>query len=413
MLGWWMIAVPSEACGGFFCSNGGVTTYTSSAGYTVPVVQSSERILFRVNGAEKTITTFVEVGYVQSEDVDFAWIIPIPEPIDPKAVATASADLFNGLERATAPSFTFTWPVVVQTGGYGYGYGGYGYGNGRGSSCGCPASSSSAAETGTFNTTSGATTTAVEEVAVVVVAEAVVGPFAIEVITASDAEAFAEWLTLNGYDLPEGAVAPLQHYVDLGMAYLGVKLAPEVPTGPIDTLQFTYPGTEPMIPIILTSIASAAELPIQAWVLADQPFSPNNWEVLRDVAPEVQPSCDGGADYLTRVGEAIDAFDGLAFELEYAQTTDLTQPLGALVRERAWLARWRGALAPQEMVLDPGFAPDEKLVAYSNVHVIDLPADPCANRGVASRRITYAGAAPMLFSVAWWGRRSRRTQRRR
>lgn len=389
--GWlvWMTAfeAPASACGGFFCSSGGYTTTTTITGDRfVPVEQNAERILFRVN-PDDTVTTFVEVGFEQLEDVDFAWVIPIPEPIDPTSVATSGADLFNALELATAPRFTFHWTqtnyVPSSGGGGGGGYFRRDDGEPAGG-CGCGGAvgeSSSGVYYGGYDapSTGGgySETTVTEEVAVQVVAESVVGPFAIEVITATDAVEFAAWLDANGYDLPDDGVEPLQHYVDLGMAYLGVKLAPTFPEGPIDTLQFTYPATMPMIPIVLTAVASADDLPITAYILADDPYIPIGWSMTREVAPDTLPDGLGGTDYVERLGAEIDRYDGQAFTLEYAQPTSSVPELGdpaldALVAERGYLVRWRGDISPSQMTLDPEFVPEVGLPAYDNVHDIDL-----------------------------------------
>ena len=362
---WLSVAWP---CGGFFCA-GGVNPIT------VPVEQSAERILFVVND-DDTITTYVEVAYERNEDVDFAWVIPIPEPIEPRDIETTDAELFNELETATAPQFFFFDPTTDALRG--------------------------AAET----QSAGCGSRSVDQAPppVEVVAEAVVGPFAIEVITANDAPAFAAWLSANDYDLPNGAVEPLQHYVDLNMAYLGVKLAPNAPEGPIDTLAFTYPGTSPMIPLILTAIASVDDLPITAYVLADQPFAPANWVIGDDVAPRAQPVSDG-TDYLDRVARELDRHDGRAFILEYAQRTEDVPSLSRnrfnrILRRGEWLTRWRGDISPSQMTLDPQFAPAPRLGEYSNQHFIRLPTTTPSDTGLA-----WLIPVPLVL-LAWLRRRT-------
>jgi hypothetical protein len=399
---------PAFACGGFFCGSGTTTTQTTTTQTTttqtstsnyglVPVVQGSERILFQVN-PDDTVTTYVEVAYVQNEDVPFAWIIPVPPGLDATQVDNVSAEMFNALELATAPQFTFTWTVQnVNTNtnydyNYNYNYGSYSYGNGNtGSSGGCGGcagsdvslagsaamSSGAMSESASMMDTGALTTTGSQTLGVEVVADAVVGPFAIEVIDATDAVDFGTWLTLNGYDLPSNAVSPLQHYIDGGMQFLGVQLAPDVPTGPIDTLVFTYPAVEPMIPLILTAIASAENLPITAFVLANDPHAPSNWAIAGDPAPGTTPDGIGGTDYIERAVAAIDVDYGHSMVLEYHNTTEAFPDLGYsafndLITARRTLTRWRGDISPLEMTLDPVFSADPELSPYSNFHTIDL-----------------------------------------
>jgi hypothetical protein len=383
------------ACGGFFCDGGGTVTST----YTVPVAQSGERILFRVN-PDETVTTFVEVAYTQDEDMDFAWVIPIPATIDTTSITTASAELLNALESATAPTFLFQYP---PTGGYYGGYYDYAYYDDTAGcgGCACGASAKLSSSGSAVFTSTG---TASSMVTVSVVDEAVVGPFAVEVITAEDGAGFAEWLADNGYDLPPGADAALQHYLDLDMAFLGVKLAPDVPAGPIETLEFTYPAQMPMIPLILTAIASVDDLPITAWVLADEPWIvAGGWGIARDVADETRP--DGsGSDYLDRVAAEIDRFDGKAMMLEFSgPVADLPADLRtrAFVDGHTWLVRWRGDISPWQMTVDPEFVPEAGLPAYDNVHAVTVSGTtPMSRIGRAGLAL-----APALWLAGWWRRR--------
>ena len=347
---------------------------------------------------DDTVPTYVEVGYQQNSEVDFAWLIPIPAVIDAADVQTTSAELFNELEMLTAPRFTFQWQEVNYNynynggsyGGYGY-YGGYGDGAESSSGCGCSGDKSArdgVADSGnafaSYTTTGGGggsmyTTTVEETIGVEVVAEAVVGPFDIQVITATDVTEFADWLNTNGYDMPAN-IAPLQHYVDLEMAYLGVKLAPDVPDGPIDTLVFTYPSTQPMIPIILTSIASAQDLPILSYILADEAWAPDNWVQAPDIAPDTLPDGFGGTTYLDNASALIDDSDGRAFLLEFSGLTSEIptgiQGLDDLLGSKSWITRWRGDISPWQMTVDPVFIDDITLGAYSNDHFVELDFAP-------------------------------------
>ena len=411
-----LLAQPAAACGGFFCGGQTTTTTTTQTGqYDVPVQQNSERILFRVNG-DGTVTTYVEVGYEQLEDVEFAWVIPIPEVIPASSVSTSSAELFNTLEEATAPQFTFEWTTVNYN--YNYGSYSYGYDGGRSSSgCGCGGSADKAAgDSGVTFADGGGSTTVTQEATIVVVEEAVVGPFDIQVITAQDAAEFGVWLGDNGYDLPANAEGPLQHYIDGGMAFLGVKLSPDnAPVGPIDTLEFTYTADAPMIPLILTAIASADRLPMTVYLHADEPWVPDNWAVGTDVAPTTLPDGSGGTTYLDDVQQVLDSHDGRAMVIEYAGATDALPALGSgfddLMGQKGYLTRWRGNIAPWQMTLDPVFAPDPALQDYSNEHyvVLDFPqgATPSA-RAAAPDREAPRGRWLVLLPLGLLGAMARR-----
>ncbi len=419
----WALLPTAQACGGFFCSGSATppttTTTTTTTGvvtYEAPVTQKSERILFQVDGSG-TVTTFVEVSYIQNEDVDFAWMIPLPAAIRAEDVTTASADLFNALEEATAPRFLFRWEEVNQNsnpptgtyGGYGRNYTRQGGFSSSSRGCGCadfgagynlgkpPDTTIPTDLCADFSeppciSTGGTTTMVEEEVAVTVIDEAVVGPFAIEVVVASDTDQFATWLDDNGYDLPPNALGPLGHYVDMPnkpktgtgeyapAAFLGVRLAPDVPEGPIDTLVFSYQAERPMIPLILTAIATCPDLPVITYILGDEPWVPGNWAQADDPAPDTRPTSTG-VDYNQRLDAELDTHGGHAFVTEYRDRTGLLQlpdtELAALIRDGGTvLTRLRGSVSPEEMTLDPEFIPDPKGEMVSNEHEIWLDEPP-------------------------------------
>jgi len=407
---------PAYACGGFFCSGGQTTTTTTTTEQQTqvaeaPVIQKSERILFQVNEEEGTITTYVEVAYEQTEDVEFSWIIPLPALIRADDVQTANADMFNALEEATAPRFAFTWIEENYNYNYNYGSGYYSYGYGRGgsgstSSGGCGGlgcAEYSSKSSGSYDTggvalatapSTATTTEGGQEFAVTVIDEAVVGPFAIEVIEASDNDDFGEWLTFNGYDFPDEARFPMSVYVDAGMPFLGIKLAPDVPEGPIDTLVFTYPSDNPMIPIILTQIAACPDLPIIAYVLADTPYVPGNWAEADSVADQTRPTLAGDSvDYDVRLNAAIDVFGGQAFIREFTRPTadfEVPDPTyeAAIDAGGQWLTRLRGSVSPHEMTVDPWFEADPTASEIDNFHEILLDDAPTSyDRRRGPRRV--------------------------
>ena len=83
---------PASACGGFFCQNS-------------TIYQNSERIIFTRN-RDGTISAYVQIQYTGSAP-DFAWILPIPEPIGPENLAVPEDTMaaFTELEVATDPVF--------------------------------------------------------------------------------------------------------------------------------------------------------------------------------------------------------------------------------------------------------------------------------------------------------------------
>ena len=347
------LPAPALACGGLFCD-----------AQVTPVVQTAERVLFRVNG-DDSITAVVEIQF-QGEATDFAWIVPIPHVIDTEAIATQPAGLFDDLERLTAPRFvpaqteaTGADALMIQQ-GYGYGFG---------CGAGCGAMFGGARGVGGVRV--------VEPVGVEVVGEAVVGPYAAEIITAEDGLNLNRWLINNGYRVPMSAASLIQHYVDLDMAFLGLKLDPDVPAGPIDAISFTFDAEQPMLPLVLTAIAAVQDMDITTYVLADERYAPDNYGDARILDQDVSLSADGSNDYLDLLPAWIDEAGERAWATEFAQPVQTVvgaaDTAAELLESGTFLTRFRTIISPDEMTLDPCWAPAPGLPDVSNVHTVSSP----------------------------------------
>lgn len=333
------------ACGGFFCNN------------IDPVIQTAERVLFRVND-DDTVTTVVEIQF-QGPPTEVGWVLPIPEQIDPSAVGTVSAGLFDDLERLTAPRFLRPVEAVGVDAAYmTTGCGGC-WGPGGGGDWG-----------GGF----------VEPTGVEVVGEAVVGPYAVEIITAEDGQNLTLWLQMNGYQIPSSAAGPMSHYVTSGMTFLGIKLLPDVPEGPIEAISFTYAADAPMLPLILTSVAAAPDMEVIAYVLADERYAPANYTDVEFDHSVVRWVDDETTDYDEILPLAMDYAGGQAFVTEYASPVDVfasqaREASAELLSTGAYLTRFRTMISPTEMTIDPVWQADPKLGDVSNIHTISEEGD--------------------------------------
>ena len=334
------IPAPALACGGFFCN-----------AVTDPVVQTAERVLFRVNG-DGTITSTIEIQF-EGEPTAFAWILPLSEEIDPDAISTAPAGLFDELEDLTAPRF-----VTGASGGTA---------DVMGMSPGC------AGPFGRYRGWDGGEFTEPEFSGVEVVGESVVGPYALEIITADDPNNLLGWLQWNGYQIPGTAMEPIAHYVNSGMAFLGVKLQPDVPEGPMDALQITMAGDQPMLPLLLTSVAAVENMDITAYVLADQRFGIANYADHAFDWSRVEWTGEGRTDYTLRLPSELDAVGGRAFVTEFARSTEWLQGGEAsadLLASGAYITRFRSVLSPSEMTVDPLWEPAPEAGDVDNVHTV-------------------------------------------
>jgi hypothetical protein len=378
-----LVPRPAKACGGFFCNN------------VTPVVQTAERILFRVND-DCTITTVVEVQY-EGPPGNFGWILPVPEVIEPDDIGTAPPGLFDTLEEHTAPVFV---EETYEDGGFG----GDGAGSGEEAGCGMDWGGPSWGGDGDSFTPSPPDTSGVE-----VVGEAEVGPYAVEIITAEQGDNLSNWLLQNGYQIPQSAAAPMQHYIDNGASFIGLKLQPDTPAGPIDALTFTFPGKVPSIPLILTAVACAPELEVIAYVAAPTRYQPGNYEDLDfDFDRVGWVGDDGETDYEVWLRADVAASGGQAWNTEFARPLHTVPEfhhagLDELLPRDLYLTRFHNFMAPADMTADPYWQPANLSDVY-RTHTIGGEEDWEGDR--PSRTPDYA--LGLVLPALIWVRRRRR-----
>ncbi len=352
------LPAPALACGGFFCN-----------AQIEPVVQTAERVLFRVNDDE-TITSIVEIQF-EGEVTEFAWVVPIPHVIDTDDISTEPAGLFDDLDRLTAPRFVAQEALGESADAMAIGY-----------ASGCGMGGCFPWEYNDFE----GDWSFPEPEGVEVVGQAVVGPYAAEIITAEDGLNLNWWLFNNGYRVPNEATDLIQHYVDMDMAFLGLKLNPDVPAGPIDAISFTFDGDTPMLPIVLTSIAAVQDMEIVTYVLADERYAPDNYGDARVYDEQVTLNEDGTNDYEDLLPGWIDEAGGRAWATEFAMPTDRiasgADVSAKLLGEGAHLTRFRTIISPDEMTMDPCWAPAPGLPEVSNVHYVNsVPVEVAGTLG--------------------------------
>ena len=295
-----LVAPPptARACGGFFCN----------AVSQTPIIQAGERVLFARHDGR--VTMHIEVVYA-GEPTDFGWLLPVPEaPTDAtgkplqldKAVSLSSQTLFSRLQAGTDPSFRVQNTFEV------------------GGACVSPNTATSSADTSSGPqdaATSGDTFTPPP---VVVLEEAEVGPYNAQLIHADDSDALYAWLNLNGY-LQDPAARPLlDQYVTKGFEFIGIRLKSGKSTGDLRPLAISLGENAPCVPLRLTAIAAAPDMPILVWVLGDGRAVPKNF--IHAEINELAFQFPGASNYQDVISRAIDTASGRAWVTEYAGPTD-------------------------------------------------------------------------------------------
>lgn len=322
------------ACGGFFCS-------------FAPMNQVSERILFVDHG--DSITTHVQIAYTGAA-ADFAWILPVPSP---PSLAVSHNDLFNQLQFATRPTFVLEWDEGMDD-------------------CGVLfppfARTLESAEA--------------DDGSVTVVDERRVGPYDTVVLSAENPEAVIIWLVDNGYQLGDLGAELLAPYIDGGMYFLALRLAPDRELGDLQPLAMTYAADTPMIPIQLTAIATQPDMGVTAWILGDHRAVPVNYRHVQ-INEALIDWFNGGFNYDEVVTAAVNEADGgLAFVTDYAGPSGIMT--GRVYPGDRWdLAALRRAVEPADFIgtmLRQGFPRDAQMQALLRRH-LPMPA-AALNEGV-------------------------------
>ncbi len=299
----------ASACGGFFCSG-------------QQIDQSGERVLYVLEDGH--VQAHIQIQF-QGDAADFSWVVPVQSV---PTVSAGSDDLFNALLATTVPQFSRDdqtdkscrdlWDEEADLAG------------GDGGGDGDADSDADADRDGD----------------VTVVASGVAGPFDYQVIDSDDPDALQDWLTENGYDVPDNSLPIIASYLDSGMFFLGLQLTKGSDAGDLRPVVLDMDQDEACLPIRLTAIAATADMPILVWVLADeQAVSTNYAEVwLNDLHLYMQQS----PDYSAIVNGALDEAGGRAFLVDFAGAPDMARD--ALRPDRYDVDRLRGLTDARDFV---------------------------------------------------------------
>ncbi len=273
------LALPAYACGGFFC-------------FTQPVDQSAERILYIQEGGK--ITVHIQISYT-GDDQNFSWILPLTKAPEGGGLKPSSDSVFQLLEQTTAPRFQLNWKA-----------------NGD---CQSPMCYLEDAQAGGGPPTAGGGSGGVQ-----VLLQQNVGPYEAVVIKGTSSAEIIDWLNANKFVQPKSTQPLIQQYVKDNYVFLALKLQKDKSAGDLTPIAVTLDEVGPCLPIRLTALATAPDMPIVAWVVGKARAIPKNFlhVELNDAAIDwLKP----GSNYKTVVSKAVDLGSGHAFLTEIAKKT--------------------------------------------------------------------------------------------
>ena len=232
----WVIAGPSQAgacaCGAF------ITTEQA-------VVNGETAVITYLDGVE----TIDMKMYLADAAKDAAWIMPVPDGTD---VSLGQQEPFDTLFQLTKPrprlELDFS-PIPLAGAGAGGGADGV----------------------------TGAPPVSVDSVAVI-------GPFEVTTLSASDPKALASWLVDHGYTDQPDLAPTFAGYVARGWKTLAVKLTPtggSMLAGDLDPLRMRFKTTEVVYPIELSKHARVDQ-DVRLYLLSDHKMAPSTEASTKD-----------------------------------------------------------------------------------------------------------------------------------
>ena len=130
-----------------------------------------------------------------------------------------------------------------------------------------------------------------------------------------------EWLDSNSYQSPEAADATLSPYVEMGSAFVALKLLPSAGSGDVQPLKLSFGGDIPAVPIVPTSVAANPDMGIIVQLLGDARAVTTNYRhvTINEAAIDWM---NGGNNYPDVVSQAVDEAGGQAFVTDFAGPHD-------------------------------------------------------------------------------------------
>ncbi|MFO0735333.1 MAG: DUF2330 domain-containing protein [Labilithrix sp.] len=244
---------------------------------------------------------------------DFALVVPVPVVLQKENVKTLSKDVFDRIDKLTAPRLVEYWeqdPCAVGLGGLGtIGHGagtgtGQGFGSGHGRAGG-----------GDYGVT--------------IAAEFSVGEYDILILGAKDSTGLDAWLRDNHYKIPAGAADVLKPYVESGSKFFVAKVD-------ISKVKFDSGGRAALSPLRFHYDSEKLELPVKLGLLNSSGTQDLIVYVLGRERYEVANFTNVTIPTNLDVSEKARGEFGAFYSSLYDHTVE--QNPGAVVTEYAWQA---------------------------------------------------------------------------
>jgi hypothetical protein len=296
----------AEACGCFHPPDVPTGDYA--------VNQHAEQIIFETEPGY--VTAHILVNYSGSPS-SFAWVIPVPEAPE---IGISPVSAFAMIDQATAPIINVQtinecpqseWSCQYHDTPSCGGFFGGGDNSGPSAGGGYDAGTSSDASGGGGNPP------------VTVISTQRVGDYETVTFRSDQAGAATQWLRDNGFIVNPTMSIYMEPYINAGMVFVAAKLAPGAGIDAIRPIKLRYHATYPMVPLVLTAVATEPNLTVTSYIYSDHPYRPQGHPIATIDPKRISQDAEGRTNYPMVVARSVDEAGGDAFVREYSGTSYL------------------------------------------------------------------------------------------
>lgn len=277
-------APDASACGGCFPP-------PPPPGQSQSIVTDHRMVL----SVSRSQTTLYDQIQFQGDPSEFAWVLPISGTVE---VGLSSDTVFNTLHTVTQstvvePPRNCPPPPVCN----------------RGSSSGSSDARESAPSAGSA-ADAGASP-------VDVLKREVVGPYATVQIASADPNALNDWLTQNGYQVPQDIQPVIAKYVTEKFNFLALKLRPGAGVNSMRPVRVTSQGGSATLPLRMVAAGTGAQVGVALWVIGEGRYEPQNFPTFQITSDDLTWNWDTGtSDFKDLRAARAAALGGRGWEVE-------------------------------------------------------------------------------------------------
>lgn len=155
-----------------------------------------------------------------------------------------------------------------------------------------------------------------------VVKQETVGPYETAQIKSTSASALYDWLTQNGYFIPDSVKPLFDAYIGEGFDFLALKLTSKAGVQAMRPIRVTVPGVAPALPLRAVSAGTGASVGVTLWVVGEGRYEPQNFPWFEIKGSEVVwDYATNKSNYLDLRAKKSAASNGFGWELESSIST--------------------------------------------------------------------------------------------